>query len=469
MVKMQVCQETQKVIVPSNRIIVKTFWMIAGLSLVPIESQAQAIWLPGSDPVNIARSGVGVAFGRSLEACSLNPALLVTLQSPSSAFLSSGMELQSTQLTLPSNERVLFSSDRNRFTSAFGAGWRVTPKLALGLKVDMPFLRHLELPKESGARFYGQAIDLKSLRTEFQAAYAINEAFSVGLSAGMTQLDYASAVSLRVLVPNSENNRPEALLEIPVRQVGSVSSLSYGVGFRYAASSRWTFGGSYQSGAKGRPNFAPSFLSQDLDIYNSRGYSSPTPPVGIEKQAQVLLDTITPHPGDGDIALPYKIQIGVRHRFNQLMTWEADLRYMGASSMEIPAQPGIIVTPSDYVSTQEILYGFKNSLVISGMLEINLNRNWIVRGGFSLDSEFRKNNEVDVMLGGAKSACFSIGFGHQIFGGELGVGYQYRQTMDRETNGLEGTWSIAGLRSTGTLTRIENMGHLWSFGFKRSF
>jgi len=468
------------VIVPSNCMIAKTFWVFAGLNLVPIALQAQTIWLPGSDPVNIARSGVGVAFGRSLEACSLNPALLVTIRSPRSAYLSAGMEMQSTQLTLPSNERVLFSGDRNRFISALGANWRVTPKLALGLKVDMPFMRHLEVPKESSSRFYGQAMDLGSLRTEFQAAYAINEAFSAGLSLGMTRLNYASAVSLRVLVPNDVSspasanqtgaNPVEALLEIPVRQSGSVSALSYGVGFRYAYSSRWTFGGSYQSGVKGRPNFAASLISRDLNPDDIYGIGPNTPPlVGAEQQALELLNNhITANPGAGDIAMPYKIQIGVRHRYNQLMTWEVDLRYTGASVMEIPAQPSIN-TPSGLASTRETSYNFKDGLAVSGMLDINLNRNWVARGGFSIDSGLRKNDEVDAMLGGAKSAGFSIGFGHQIFGGELSVGYQYRQAMDRETNGLEGTWTLNGLRHTGTLTRVENMGHLWSFGFKRSF
>jgi long-subunit fatty acid transport protein len=462
--------------------IAKTLWMIVGLNLASIVSYAQTIWLPGSDSVNIARSGVGVAFGRSLEACSLNPALLVTLQSPRSAFLAAGMEMQSTQLTLPSNERVLFSSDRNRLISAFGAGWRVNPKWVLGLKVDTPFLRHLELPKESSSRFFGQAIDLKSLRTEIQAAYAVNEAFSLGLSVGTTKLDYASKLSLRALIPNdvsfpaSDENPVEALLETSVRQAGSVFALSYGVGFRYAASSRWTLGVSYQSEIKGRPNFEAHLLTRDVDssdIYNTRGFDSPKPPNGIEERAQKLLDlendyAITAHPGDGDIVLPYKIQVGVRHRFNQLMTWEADLRYMGASAMKMPVQPGI-KTPSGYVSTQESRYNFKNSLAVSAMMEINLNKTWIARCGFSLDSELCENDGVDAMIGGAKSAGFSIGFGHMIFGGELSVGYQYGQAIDRETNGLEGIWSVSGLKSTGTLTRIESMGHIWSVGFKRSF
>ena len=462
-------------IASSNRILAKTLCMIAGMCLAPLAIHAQAVWLPGSDPVNIARSGVGVAFGRSLEASSLNPALLVTLQSPRSAYLSAGMEMQATQQTLPSNERVLYSSDRNRFLPAFGVGWRVTPKLALGIKADSPFLRHAETPIESSSRFFGQEIDLSSLRTEFQVAYAINEAFSIGVSAGMTRLDYASALSLRALVPSmadlpadDESNPPEALLETTVRQKGGFSALSYGFGFRYAASSRWTVGGSYQSGVKGRPDLTASLYSRDLDIYNTRGFSSPPPPIGIEEQAQTVLNAITVQPGSGDLVLPYRIQVGVRHRFNQLMTWEVDLRYIGSSMMEIPSQPGIN-TPSGHVSTLERPYEFKSGLAISGMMEINLSRDWIARCGISLEPELRRNGEVDAMLGGAKSAAFSLGFSHQILGGELSAGYQYRQVMDREMNGLEGTWSVMGLRATGTPTRIEGMGHIWSVGFKRNF
>ena len=460
-------------IVSSNRILAKTLCMIAGMCLAPLATQAQAIWLPGSDPVNIARSGVGVAFGRSLEAGSLNPALLVTLQSPRSAYLSTGMEMQATPHTMSSNERVLYTDDRNRFLPAFGAGWRITPKVAFGVKVDMPFLRHSETPMESSSRFFGQAIDLSSIRAEFQAAYAINEAVSIGISAGITRLDYASALSLRALVPSmadlpaSDSNPAEALLETTVRQEGGVSAFSFGVGFRYAVSSRWTVGGSFHSGIKGRPDLSASFAPRGLDIYDTIRDDIP-PPIGIEEQARAVLNAMTVQPGAGDLALPYRIQVGVRHRFNQLMTWEVDLRYIGSSSMKMPTQPWIN-TPSGPVSTLPRPYEFKSGLAVSGMMEINLTRDWIVRSGISLEPELNKGGEVDAVLGGAKSAAFSIGVGHQIFGGELNAGYQYRQAIDSEINGLEGKWNVTGLRATGTLTRVEGMGHILSIGFKRSF
>ena len=460
--------------VSSNRIMARPLWIIVGFCLAQGAAQAQSIWLPGADPVNIARSGAGVAFGRSIEACSLNSALLATLRGAGAVYLSGGMEMQSSQLTLPSNERVLYTTDRNRFVPAFGAGWRVTPKVALGVKVDKPFLRHAEVPKESSSRFFGQAIDLNSLRAEFQFAYAVNEKFSLGVSAGMTRLDYASEVALRAAVPNignlplSSSNPAEALLETTARQEGSVLAVSYSAGFRYAANSRWTVGGSYQSGVKGRLELEASLPPQVLDIYNTRGHSSPPPPLGTEDQARILLNATTARPGDGDLTLPYKIQAGVRHRYNQLMTWEIDLLYIGAQGMELPALPSIN-TPSGRVYTTERNYEFKDCLTISGMMELNLGRDWIARCGFSLDSALRGSGGADAMVGGAQTAGFSIGFGYRIFGGELCAGYQFRQAMDREINGLEGIWSLDGLSSTSTSTRVEGMGHLWAVGFRVNF
>lgn len=97
--------------------------LLAGLAASSLGAQSLA--LPASDPVGIARGGAGVAFGRSLEASALNPALLVTVVDRRSAYLAGGMELESGQLTLQSNQRTLFSSDRNRFMPALGAAWKV--------------------------------------------------------------------------------------------------------------------------------------------------------------------------------------------------------------------------------------------------------------------------------------------------------------------------------------------------------
>jgi long-subunit fatty acid transport protein len=456
------------------RIAAKALLVFAGFGMAGGSATAQAIWLPGSDPVNIARSGTGVAFGRSIEACSINPAILPTLQPKWSFYLSGGMEMQSTQLTLPSNERVLYTSDRNRFLPGFGIGWRALPKLAIGLRVDTPFLRHSELPKESSSRFFGQAVDLKAQRAELQIAGAVTDAFSVGASVGLTFLDYASTVALRALVPSAaaspvgESNPAEALLETAVRQEGSVSAVSFGAGFRYAVNSRWTVGGSYRSGAKGRPDLVASVPSQGIDIYNTRGFNAPPPPIGIEDQARVVRDASTVRPGAGDIVLPYRVQLGVRHRFNQMMTWEIDLHYIGSSALEMPMQPEMD-TPSGPVATIGGLYEYEDGIGVSGMLEVTLGRDWVARCGFSQDPGLRSGGEVDAMLGGSKSAGFSVGGGYRVLGGELCAGYQYRQAMDRDTNGMEGIWSASGLRSSGTLTRIEGMGHIWSVGFRKSF
>jgi long-subunit fatty acid transport protein len=456
----------------------KTLFAVACLCAAPVAIRAQATWLPGSDPANIARSGAGVAFGRSLEACSLNPALLVTVQGSNSAYLSTGLELQSTQLTMPSNERQLFSTDRNRFMPALGGHWQYTKRLAFGFKLDTPYMRHLELPLESESRFFGRAFDLKSVRSEMQVAYAITDAVSVGLSVGATRLDYASAVSLRAPVPveisrpGGADNSVEALLEITARQEGGVTVPTFAVGFRYAITSRWTFGGSFTSGAKGTPSLAAS-MSPEVILYNTKGLlNDPYPLLGAKENAELLMEShLSAQPGAGDISMPYKIQAGLRHRLNQATTWELDLRYIGASSARVPAQAEL-TTPtaiSGRVATLDRDYKFRDSLALSAMIEITLNRDWTARAGLSYDPEAREEQEIEAMLGGAKSAGFSLGLARRFFGGELSAGYQYRQAQDVIANSICGNWSASGLRYSGTPAKVEGMGHLLSIGFKKSF
>jgi hypothetical protein len=76
---------------------------------------------------------------------------------------------------------------------------------------------------------------------------------------------------------------------------------------------------------------------------------------------------------------------------------------------------------------------------------------------------------VSAVLGGARSAAFSAGLGYRLWGGELNLGYQFRQAEDRDVVSLDQVWSLSGRRSTGTSTRVEGMGHLWSIGFRKSF
>ena len=105
---------------------------------------AQSPWLLTSDPVGIARSGAQVSYGRSLEASTFNPALLTTLQDSRSVFISLGLEMQSTQQTLQSNQTTLYSSDRNRSIPAFGLAWKLNPSWSLGLHSENTFSRHLD-------------------------------------------------------------------------------------------------------------------------------------------------------------------------------------------------------------------------------------------------------------------------------------------------------------------------------------
>jgi hypothetical protein len=113
---------------------------------------------------------------------------------------------------------------------------------------------------------------------------------------------------------------------------------------------------------------------------------------------------------------------------------------------------------------------FRSGLGLSLMAELTFSRNWTVRLGASLDPALRADSDVEPLVGGAKSSGLSGGFGYKMFGGELNLGYQYRQSQDVDTANLEGNWSKAGYVPTPASTsRVEGMGHLWSVGYKRSF
>jgi hypothetical protein len=102
-------------------------------------------------------------------------------------------------------------------------------------------------------------------------------------------------------------------------------------------------------------------------------------------------------------------------------------------------------------------------------VEVELGKLWTLRGGLALEQRSVEEPVVEPLLGGAQTAAFSIGAGYRVFGGELNIGYQYRQSEDQFTRRLDGVWSSTGFRPTGTRVRIEGLGHLLALGFKKTF
>jgi len=442
--------------------------LLAGLS-APLA--AQSLWLPASDPVGIARGGTGVAFGQSLEASTLNPALLVTLRDKSSAYLGLGMDMASAQTTLQSTQNSLFSGERNRFLPSLGVAWKANERLSFGLKLDQPFLRHAELSPESTIRFLGRSIDLKTQRLEFQAAWALRPGISFGAGLGFARISFDSSVNLRTQVlddpslPSGPANPVLALAEVRAQQTGSVTVPSFSLGFRWAINPRWTLAGTHQGALQGNLSLS---ASQGLD---QPGFVDPsgngTAPLGIEAEKAATLAQLQYYPGSGRIVLPGKTTLGVRHRFNQFLTWEFDVKHIQGASLELPSSP-ILMGPGGIASTQ-VDGGYRSGFGASLMGEAALGRDWTLRVGASLEPAIQEDSRVNPLISGSRSAAFSIGAGYRIWGGELNAGYQFRQNRDVDSVVMEGAWDSAGYRTTGTKTRVEGMGHLWSIGFKRSF
>lgn len=446
----------------------------AFLGLLAPALAAQALSLPASDPVGIGRGGAGVAFGRSLEAAALNPALLTTLSETRSAYLGLGGEFHSSQVTLQGNQQSIYSTDRNRFLPAFGAAWRLNDRTVLGVKVDAPFLRHGQLPSDTAARFLGDELNLNTLRAEIQAARSFGSEgqFSLGVSLGMVRIDLTQGTVLRSQVGNtptqavSASNPSYGLVETRVTQQGSATVGTFGLGFRWALSPRWTLGGSAQGFMKTSVHPSAEMGTRSYSLADNDGFS--TAPLGLDAKAAAMLAGSSPSGGSGNITLPGRATLGLRHRVNNLFTWEADLRYVQMADFELPSSPSLS-TPSGLVSAPSAQGAFRNTLgfILGG--ELALTKLWTLRGGLSLERGYREDANVEPLLGGAQTSSYSLGVGLKAMGGEWNFGYQVRLSRDQGNPNLEGTWDRKGYHPTPGLTQVEGMGHLLSIGFRKSF
>ena len=440
-----------------------------GVGTLPVVAQSMA--LPAIDPVGIARSGAQVAYGYSLEAATANPALLSSLKEKGGVYLSAGFEASSTQQSLESNQRTTFSTDRNRGLGAFGMAARWSPTLTLGLKLDEPYLRHGKLLDAAPSRYLGDGIDLSTHRMEGQAAWALNPNVSVGIGLGVARLAFESTNVVRLNVPNnpglplSGTNAVDGVVEHRVGQSGNKVVPSYSLGLRWAISPRWTMGFTHQSGLKGDLGLQSGFRNESLGVYANDGLS--LAPIGTAARAATLLAGSSTVAGSSTLELPSQTTFGMRHRITPLLTWEADLRWTSAG-LRVPTF-ATVVTPSGLVSAPGDLPRGKSHLGLNASIEMELGKFWTLRSGLSLDQRSIEETVAEPLLGGSRTAAFSFGAGYKTWGGELNLGYQYRQSEDQDTRRLDGVWSSTGFRGVGTRVRMEGMGHLLALGFKKTF
>lgn len=435
--------------------------------------QAQAPNLPAADAVGVGRAGAGVAFGRSLEAATLNPALLPTLQDKLSAYAAAGFELQAAQVTLQSNQTTAQTTDRNRLLAGFGFAWRPEGALAYGLKLDQPWERHGLLPDDAPGRFSGREWDFSARRLEAQAAYELpsHPGISFGLGVGVTRLSFTGVNAVRVLVPQDGTqpaggaNPVIGLAEQSLTESGSATRPSFTFGFRWALNPRWTLAATYQSQVSGDLTLSSGYFSGPSYV-GVNGY----PPVlaGIGTQGAAVLAQSTVQAGDGSYKLPARMTLGVRHRVNNLFTWELDARFLGAG-LQMPGWASL-TTPNGLAAAPGEVPAAKRSYGFSAMGEVDLTKRLVLRGGLAYDAPLLDEGQSNPVLGGQASATFAIGATYRMWGGELSAGYAYRQSKDAIVpTGLDGTWDQGGYTASGTPARVEGMGHLLSFGYKFAF
>lgn len=434
---------------------------------------AQALQTPAAEPVSLARGGAGVAFGRSLEAATLNPALLPTLQDNLSAYVALGEDIQSAQTTLQSNQVTSYTSDRNRALLGLGLAWKLAPNFGFGFKIDQSWRRQGTLPDTASGRFLGRSMDLGAKRAEAQLGWspANLPQLSFGVGFGITRVSYQGLTDLRLRVaadptqPISTTNGVAGMMEEAYGEAGSATRPSYTLGVRWAISTRWTLAATYESQVKG------SFDNLSASDAGLVGYTAPDgfgpPPAGIEGLGQQLRDHSTVQAGRADFNLPARGTLGVRERVNNFFTWELDLRAArGGFRMPEWAQ---VQTPSGTVLAPRQLSATNHGVGFSLAGDVDITKRLTARAGIAYDPAVVRDEQLIAIEGGQRSAAFSIGAGYKIWKGEFNVGYQFRQSQDVTSTSTDAAWSSSGYRPTGTPVRIESMGHLFSFGYHFSF
>ena len=434
---------------------------------------AQSPQVPAADAVSVGRVGAGVAFGRSLEAATLNPALLPTLEEKGGFYAAAGWELQASQITLQSNQTTAWGTDRNRLLAGFGLGMKGTDQLSFGLKLDQPWERHGLLAEDAPGRFLGRELDFGARRLEAQVAYELpsHPGISFGLGLGVTRLSFTGINTVRALVPQdgsqpaSSANPTFGLAEQGLSESGSATRPSFTLGGRWAISPRWTLGATYQSKVSGDLSMSAG-LYGDPSFYGINGYG----PVlaGVSTQGATMLSLSSAQPGNGRYSLPARASLGVRNRLNNIFTWEFDLRAT-KGGLRLPGWASLdTLSGPDRAPAQ--LPGTKHTIGFSAMGEVDLTKRLVLRGGIAYDPAFLPEDRTSAVLGGQAAASFGVGATYRIWGGELSAGYAYRQSRDAVVPaGADGNWDLSGYRPSGTPARIEGMGHLISLGYKIAF
>jgi len=320
----------------------------------------------------------------------------------------------------------------------------------------------------------GDGINLSAHRMEAQAAWALNPNVSVGFGVGAARLSYASTSVMRFAIPNvdqtqavSSANPVNGLVEQRVGQSADKVVPSYSLGLRWAFNPRWTLGFAYQSALKADLDMKAGFRDANLGLFNKYGLSPA--PLGIDTQAASLLAASQPMAGGAStLELPSQATIGIRHRNMPFMTWEADLRWTSAN-LRVPSF-ATVQTPSGTVSAPSELPHGKSHFGLNASTELELGKFWTLRAGLSLEQRSVDASYTEPLLGGSPTAAFSIGVGYRMWGGELNLGYQYRQSQDQDTRRLTGDWGPSGFQATPVnRIRMEGMGHLMALGYRMSF
>jgi len=419
-----------------------------------------------NDPSAIFHNPAGIAW---LEGTQIS--FGTTLITPSTSLsLPNWINLQ----TLQPDPQTVDQESQLHNPPTFYITHKLSDKIVAGFGFFTPYGLGVKWPENHPLKYIAVSDDMKTFFFNPTLAFKVNDNFSVGFG-----VSYIYATLNFKLVEHADIDIGPLIgspipivssVDIPVVLDASGSGWCFNAGALYKGEN-FSLGFNWRGGFGNRGSFSIGFDDGTLTLEEADvTIDDPNDIIPAETES-VLIQTINTLIPDGGTAItsmnfPSIFGVGAAFNLTENLILTADLHYVIWScfdefvvDVEVPAIAGV------EFEDKKIPENWKDSFVIRGGLEYQLNESLALRGGILYDQTPQPVESMDPILPDANRWALTGGFGYKVGNFVLDLAYQYEIFSDRTSENRK-IWDIPQLGNIGAGT-YSTKAHLFgiSLGF----